>query len=113
MVRTQTPDRQLAKGTTTLLVLSLLSERPMHGYRLVRELAERCEGHLAFKEGTVYPLLYGLEDEGHIVGQWAKGDSGRRLKLYRVTPEGELYRQRRLQGWRSLVKAMNLVVEPV
>jgi PadR family transcriptional regulator len=105
------PDAQLVRGTTTILILSTLAAEPMHGYRLVRALEERCHGALSFKEGTIYPLLYALEDRGHLRGVWRQGRSGRPTKAYSVTQAGERFLARRLREWRSLVKAMDLALE--
>lgn len=100
---------QLVKGTMTILVLSALVEQPMHGYRLVRELEQKAQGLLSFKEGTVYPLLYSLEDRGLVEATWETGATGRQRKVYRVTQAGEKRLGRRLEEWHRLIRAMELV----
>ena len=109
-VGTDTSERQLVRGTTTLLILSLLAEEPMHGYRLVKQLQVRCGGNMGFREGGVYPLLYSLEANGCLKAAWARGASGRRQKVYRVTAKGERLRRQRLERWQALVRGMELAL---
>ena len=68
--------RQLKKGVIEILILSLLSEDKMYGYQLIQELDTRSNGVFKMKEGTLYPVLYRLEDSGYIESSWEKGVKG-------------------------------------
>jgi PadR family transcriptional regulator PadR len=102
--------RDLLKGTTETLVLALLREAPSHGYELVERLRQRSEGVFELGEGTLYPLLYKLEDKGLIAGKWEAGSGERRKRVYRITPGGREQLTQRSQEWKSLVHGMSLVL---
>lgn len=59
-------NRELVKGSTVILLLTLLNERPMYGYELVKEMEQRSGNELQMKEGTLYPSLHKLERQGYI-----------------------------------------------
>jgi PadR family transcriptional regulator PadR len=102
--------RELLKGTTETLILAILRDAPSHGYELVERLRHRSEGIFELGEGTLYPLLYKLEDKGLISGKWESGTGERRKRVYRVTPLGRKELTRRGDEWKSLVHGMNLVL---
>lgn len=93
--------QQLKKGVLELLVLESVCCGPTYGYALLGQLKERSGGLFALKEGTLYPILYRLEDEGFIRSGWSAGE-GRNApkKLYTATEVGrtEALRRRRLWG---------------
>ena len=80
--------RELRRGTLEMLLLRLLEERAKYGYELVSELDERTGGNLAIKEGTLYPVLYRLEDQGLVAPQWNQPKRGVPRKYYGVTHAG-------------------------
>ena len=102
--------RDLLKGTTETLILAVLRDAPSHGYKLVERLRERSEGIFELGEGTLYPLLYKLEDNGLISGKWEAGSGERRRRVYRITPRGRKQLTQRRQEWRSLVQGMSLIL---
>lgn len=59
--------KELLKGSTATLILSLLNEKPMYGYEMIKELESKSEGIFSFKEGTIYPILHTLEERIHCV----------------------------------------------
>ena len=82
--------RQLKKGVLDILLLKLLSQETLYGYELMALLDRDSGGYFAAKEGTLYPILYRLEDAGYIQSNW-ENDNKRRgapRKYYSVTPEG-------------------------
>lgn len=93
--------QQLKKGVLELLVLESVCCGPTYGYALLGQLKARSDGLFALKEGTLYPILYRLEDEGFIASGWSAGE-GRSApkKLYTATEAGraEAVRRRRLWG---------------
>ncbi len=94
---------ELKRGTLELILLRLLAGRPKYGYELVRQL--QAGGGGGIKEGTVYPVLYRLEDRGWIAPEWQAPARGVPRKYYQLTPAGlarleELQREwRAFSGW--------------
>src|SRR6188474_347461 len=82
-------DRELKKGSAELLVLSLVEDRPRHGYEIGQLIELRSRGVLHFNVGSLYPLLYRLENRGWIKGRWIEKAGQRRRRYYRLTAAGE------------------------
>ncbi len=82
-------EQQMKKGVLEMLVLKLLSEKEKYGYQLISELKEKSGGLFVLKEGTLYPILYRLEDEELVISRWSepKGKEVSR-KYYAVTEKG-------------------------
>ncbi|MEG0365784.1 MAG: PadR family transcriptional regulator [Coprobacillus sp.] len=80
----------LKKGVLEILVLQLLSKKPMYGYQLILELKEMSHELFTLKEGTLYPILYRLEDDGLLVSEWSQ-PQGKSVskKYYKITDEGK------------------------
>lgn len=83
-------ERQLKKGALEILVLQLLSQRKMYGYELITQLKEKSHEMFTLREGTLYPILYRLEDDGFVTSEWSepKGKEMSR-KYYFITEEGK------------------------
>ncbi|MFW6198252.1 MAG: PadR family transcriptional regulator [Acidobacteriota bacterium] len=103
-------DRHLVKGGATTLVLSILDERPMHGYELIRTIRERSDGIFELSEGTVYPLLYALRDRGLLESESETSPEGRRRKVYRLTTAGREHLEELLDEWRLFREGMRLAL---
>ena len=65
-------EQQMKKGVLEMLVLRLLSEGEKYGYQLISELKEKSGGMFLLKEGTLYPILYRMEDDGLVVSRWSE-----------------------------------------
>ena len=78
---------QLLKGTTELLILSVLEDEPHHGYEIGQLIRDRGAG-LAFSEGVLYPALHRLEARGALSGSWQAGHGGPRRRYYTLTEDG-------------------------
>lgn len=100
---------ELAKGSTELLVLSLLRGRPLHGYEIIKEIRARSEGHLRVGEGSLYPLLHRLERDGLVAAEWG-GLPRRDRRYYRLTPRGQAALEERQAEWRRHVHAVDRVL---
>ena len=81
-------DKSLMSGSTTLLILSLLAREEMYGYQMIVELARRSNRTFELKEGTLYPILHGLEAERLVTVREKEAD-GRVRKYYRLTRRGK------------------------
>ncbi|MFN2168599.1 MAG: PadR family transcriptional regulator [Anaerolineae bacterium] len=97
---------QMRKGTTTVILLNLLTEmeRPMYGYEIIQELEARSQGYFQFKEGLIYPRLHELERQGLLRAEWRGEEGSRRRKFYAITEAGQRRLERELQGWRSFTR---------
>jgi DNA-binding PadR family transcriptional regulator len=94
--------RELLKGHLPALVLAVLAEEPMHGYALCRRIRERCGDALKMGEGTLYPLLYRLEERGLVSSKWERDEFPRPRKVYRVTGRGKRYLKEQKTEWAVL-----------
>ena len=103
--------KELLKGNTPTLVLSVLSEGPLHGYGIAREIERRTENALQMKEGTLYPVLHALERNEWVSSEWAGETAGRRSRVYRLTAKGLAELAERRQQWQSFRLAMDQVLE--
>ena len=99
----------MPKGQVDLLLLSVLATEPAHGYRVVERIRERSDGAFDLAEGTVYPSLYRLERQGHLVSRWDDGE-GRRRRVYRLTRSGRRELVRRRRSWNQIGVAMEAVL---
>ena len=103
-------DKQMMKGATTTLLLMMLAERPMHGYELAQSVKSRSKGVFSLSEGTLYPMLYTLEDKGLVRGTWEGPEGGRRRKVYKITAEGRRALERRREQWSMFKRGMDLAL---
>lgn len=102
----------LLRGNIDWLLLSLVRAQPMYGYQLIKEAGKRSKGYFGFKEGTVYPALHRLENEGLIQGQWQELQNGRAKRYYYLTEKGEQVLKKKMAVWRGFATAVNLVLRP-
>jgi DNA-binding PadR family transcriptional regulator len=100
---------ELVKGSTELLVLSLLRGRTLHGYDIIKEIRARSEGHLRVGEGSLYPLLHRLERDGMVLAEWG-GLPGRDRRYYKLTGRGEAALDERQAEWRRHILAVERVL---
>ena len=95
---------------TQLLILSLLAGEDMYGYQMITELARRSQNVFAMKEGTLYPVLHGLEKQGYVEAYQQESDSGRMRKYYRITRSGRGCLVEEKQSWEAYEGAVNAVL---
>lgn len=104
--------RELLKGSTETLILSLLASEPMYGYQLVKEMEARSSGYFRFKEGTLYPALHRLDRSGLVLGQWESSPNGQDRRYYHITADGRRRLESMLAEWSRFTRAVNLVAQP-
>jgi PadR family transcriptional regulator PadR len=104
-------DRELKRGTLEMILLKLLSERRMYGYELISTLEKRGGKAFQLKEGTLYPVLYRLENAGLIEPEWETQDRGVPRKYYRLTPAGDKQLGNLIQEWEGFSAAVNSILE--
>jgi PadR family transcriptional regulator, regulatory protein PadR len=106
------PRRELMKGNIDSLLLCLLAQGAMYGYKIIKELDQRSSGYFKFKEGTLYPALHRLEADGLIEGKWQYLPSGRQRKNYYITEKGQAVLNKEKVLWRNFLNAMTLIINP-
>jgi transcriptional regulator len=105
-------NHDLSKGSAELLVLTLLEARPRHGYDIGKLIEERSEGRIRFRIGSLYPILFRLEDRGLIAGRWVEKAGERRRRCYRLTPQGRKVLKTQRSAWDEFVATVNHIVGP-
>ena len=104
--------QELITSSTDTLLLCLLIDQPMYGYKIIKELRGRSEGYFNFKEGTLYPALHRLETSGLIEGKWQTLPGGQQRKYYTITAKGiNILEEKRMQ-WQDFSDAMNRIFQP-
>ena len=83
-------ERQMKKGVLDMLVLKLLKSEAKYGYQIIQEMKEKSEETFLLKDGTLYPILYRLEDDGLVVSKWSEAE-GKQVprKYYEITEAGQ------------------------
>ncbi len=80
--------KELTKGSSALLVLSVIEKKDMYGYQIIKEIELRSERVFSFKEGTLYPILHSFEQSGLVKSYWEQSEQGRKRKYYHITKKG-------------------------
>ena len=101
----------LLQGTLDLLILRTLASGPMHGWGISQRIQAVSDSVLVVNQGSLYPALYRLEEEGWIVSDWGASENNRRAKFYRLTRSGERQLAREQQHLRRLASAVFRVLE--
>jgi PadR family transcriptional regulator PadR len=103
--------RELKRGTLEMLLLRVLADEATWGYELVRRLDERSKSRFQIKEGTLYPILYRLEDANLIAPEWSRPERGVPRKYYRLTTSGHERLDELTRAWKSFARAVDAVLE--
>lgn len=103
-------NKELLKGSTTILILSLLNRKNMYGYEMIKEIEERSKGIFSFKEGTLYPILHSLENENFIEAYWDEGEGKRKRKYYKITENGNKILKEKQAEWKLFSSTVNEVL---
>ena len=96
---------------TALLVLSLLKGQDLYGYQMITELERRSDHTFQMKEGTLYPVLHGLEREGLVEAYQQEAPTGRVRKYYHLTRRGAAVLKEEAQVWQTYSGAVNAVLQ--
>ena len=104
------PNTDVIQGTLDLLILKTLSLEPMHGFGVAVRIGQMTKDMLTVEQGSLYPALYRLEDQGWIKSEWGVSDNNRKAKFYSLTTSGRKQLQTEEQSWAKLSTAINLVL---
>ncbi len=97
---------QLLKGTTTLLVLTVLRDGELYGYEIAQRIRERSGGAFVPSEGSLYPALHSLEAAGALEASWQASDRGPRRRYYKITKTGLGMLEEHAQEWATFSLGM-------
>ena len=106
-------NKALMSGSTALLVLHLISIRDMYGYEIVSELEARSQNVFSLKEGTLYPVLHGLEKDGFTTSYMQNADTGKKRKYYKITKKGTTSLAQRKEEWTAFSSGVRNVIGEV
>lgn len=102
-------DKELLKGSTNMLVLSLLEKEDMYGYQMIRKMADESNNVFELQEGTLYPILHSLEEKGFITSYWEETGSKKR-KYYSITKKGKEQLKDKKEEWKIFSNGINQVL---
>ena len=102
----------LVQGTLDLLILRVVEAEPMHGWAIAQRIRLMSNDVLSVGQGSLYPALHKLEQQGWIRAEWGESENNRRAKFYRLTRAGRKALERERTQWHRLSAAISLVVKP-
>jgi transcriptional regulator len=100
----------LVQGTLDLLILKTIALQPMHGWAIAQRIRQVSKDVLQVQQGSLYPALHRLEQQGWIKAKLGDSENNRRAKYYSLTPAGKKQLDRELANWDRLSNAIGLVV---
>lgn len=105
-------ERQLKKGVLDMLILKLLEQEAKYGYQLILELRDRSQELFSLKEGTLYPILYRLEEDKLVQSRWSEPD-GKQVarKYYHITEKGKMVLQEIFSLWKNVSAQIDDIME--
>lgn len=102
-------NKELLKGSTKMLILELLKNENMYGYQMIKKLSEKSEDVFELKEGTLYPILHGLEEDSLITSYWDETTAKKR-KYYAITEKGKKQLKEKKEEWKIFSNGINKVI---
>lgn len=101
----------LLQGTLDLLILKTIAQEPLHGWGIAKRIQVLSGEVLSVGQGSLYPALHRLEQQGWICAEWRDSDLGRPAKIYSLTRDGRKQLERELNSWSRLSSAVQLLIE--
>jgi transcriptional regulator len=101
----------LVQGTLDLLILKTISLEPKHGWAIAKRIEQISNDVLQVQQGSLYPALHRLEQQGWIRAKWAESETGREAKFYSLTAAGRAQLEKEKENWKRLSSAIDLVIE--
>ncbi len=99
------------QGTLDLMLLTILTREPMHGYGISQKLAALSHDNFHVNPGSLFPSLYRLEQDGKLKAEWRPSENNRKAKYYRLTPSGRRQLEQQRQRWDRIAFAISSVLE--
>jgi PadR family transcriptional regulator PadR len=110
MAKEPTPP-ELLQGTLDMLILKSLQHEPMHGFGISVRIRQMSDEVLQVEQGSLYPALYRLEDQGWIESEWGVSDNNRKAKFYSLTAAGKKQLNAETENWARVSAAINLILK--
>ncbi|MBI4875729.1 MAG: PadR family transcriptional regulator [Acidobacteria bacterium] len=101
----------LLQGTLDLLILKSVAREPMHGWGIAKRIQLLSDEVLSVQQGSLYPALHRLEQQGWIAAEWKDTELGREAKFYTLTREGRKQLDREMENWKRLSSAVQLLLQ--
>jgi transcriptional regulator len=101
----------LVQGTLDLLILRTIAPEPMHGWAIAKRIQQISQEVLQVQQGSLYPALHRLEQQGWIRAKWMESETGRQAKFYSLTAAGRKHLEHETANWNRLSAAIDLVIE--
>ena len=101
----------LLQGTLDLLILKTLVREPLHGWGIAKRMLQLSNDVLSVQQGSLYPALHRLEQQGWIAAEWKETAHGRSAKFYRLTRDGRQQLERELETWKRLSSGVGLLLK--
>jgi transcriptional regulator len=111
LVKRMPKPSDLLQGTLDLLILKTLAREPLHGWAIAKRIQVLSDEVLAVGQGSLYPALHRLENQGWVAAEWKNTDLGREAKFYALTKEGKRQLERELESWTRLSSAVGLLLQ--
>jgi transcriptional regulator len=105
------PNTDLLQGTLDVLILKTLASGAMHGWGIAQRIQLLSEDVLRVNQGSLYPALHRLENEGWIAAEWGASENNRRAKYYRLTRTGQRQLETETENWRRLASAVGRILQ--
>ncbi len=102
----------LVQGTLDLLILRVIALEPMHGWAIAQRIRQMSNEELRVGQGSLYPALHKLEQNGWIDARWGESENNRRAKYYSLTRAGRKALEKETAEWERLSVAISLVLKP-
>lgn len=103
-------NKELMKGSTSTLVLTLLARKQMYGYEIIKELEILSQGLFEMREGTLYPILHTLEEAGYVESKWVGKEGTRQRRYYGITKNGKAFLKEKKEEWVNFRSAVDSIV---
>ena len=107
----QTNTTDLLQGTLDLLILKTLSLGPQHGWGVAQRIQQTSRNFLQVNQGSLYPALHRLEEQGWIESEWGVSDNNRRAKFYRLTETGRAHLEQETAVWQQYAQAVRWILQ--
>ena len=101
----------LLQGTLDLLILKSLAREPLHGWGIAKKIESLSDDVLSVQQGSLYPALHRLEQQGWVDSEWKNTELGRSAKFYALTRDGRKQLDLELENWRRLSSAVGLLLK--
>ena len=105
------PQLDLLRGTLDLIILKTLIWGPAHGYTVARWIQQLTDAVLQVGEGSLYPALHRLEEQGWVASEWRRSENNRKAKFYKLTPAGRAQLRAELATWSRFAVAVAKVIK--